>query len=46
MPYFKIYPDDEYALDKLSQVRKEVSNPSSRKPLKGVVCMGGKDMIQ
>ncbi|MEK7461798.1 MAG: C39 family peptidase [Patescibacteria group bacterium] len=46
LPYFEIYPDDKYALKKLEQVRDELSDPSSRKPLKGVVCIGGQGVIK
>ena len=42
MPYFKLDPDDEYALRTLSELR----DPKLRKIPRHVKCMGGKSMIK
>ena len=46
MPFFKLELDDEYALNKLSLLRAELSNPAIREISKGVKCMGGKSVIK
>lgn len=46
MPYFKIDPDDGYALNKLSSLRNELRDPTAREIPKGVKCMGGRSVIK